>query len=762
MHRVPRVRQHDASDCGVACLASIARAHGRRVSLARLRQHAGTDRGGTTVLGLVRAAEGLGFLAKGVRGTPETLPRAPMPTIAHVTREQGDQHFVVIERATREHVWLMDPAGGDRRTVPRPEFDARWSGVLVLLAPSASAGGGEEGSAGAASSADAVSAGARLWRLVRPHRGALAEALTGALVYTVLGLATSLYVQQLVDGVLADGRAGALRAMTLAMVLIVVAQTLIGTLRALLMTHVGQHIDAGLILGYYRHLVRLPQAFFDRHRVGDLTSRITDAVKIRAFVGEVAVEAVASALVVGASATMMFLYDWRLALWTLGSLPVYAALYAVGARLNRRQQRLLMEGAAAMEAQVVESLGMIGTVKRLGLEAQVESLTEARFVRLFRAIAVSVRTTVWLSNGAGLVGRLSVIGLLYLGSTRALAQQLTAGQLMSCYALLGFLTGPALTLVGFSRAVQEARSAGARLFEIMELDAERAGEGLPMSAAEVGEGVRLEGVSFRYGNRAWALREVSFTCRRGEVTALVGESGSGKSTVAALLQRLHPVEGGRILIGARDVAHVELSSLRRLVGVVPQTVELFAGSVLENVVPGETAPDVALLTRLCHESGASGMIEALPQGWLTQVGERGAALSGGERQRLAVVRALYRRPAVLVVDEGTSALDAASEEQVLELLRRAAAAGAVVILIAHRLSAVRSADHIVVLAAGRVVEEGEHQLLVDTGGVYARLWACQHPDDGARVDERREARDGVRREGGAGQTVPRAGRVSYV
>jgi ATP-binding cassette subfamily B protein len=722
MRRVPKVRQHDASDCGVACLASIAQHHRKRVSIARLRQYAHTDKSGTSLLGLTHAARQLGYSAKGVRATSDALVRAPMPAVAHVTLSTGAHHYVVVERADARRVWLMDPDGGERRTEPRASFDTRWSGALLLLAPEA----------GHPPLSEATGRRERIWALVRPHRRALAQALLGALVYTMLGLATSIYVQQIVDSVLVDGRLGPLRVMTLAMLAIAIAQTVIGGMRAALMLHVGQHIDAGLILGYSGHLLQLPLSFFDSMRVGELTSRINDAVKIRAFVGELVVEAMANVAVVAASAAMMFSYDWRLAAWTLALLPLYAMLYAIGARLNRRQQRTLMERGAALESQIVESLTAAGTVKRFGLEEYASLATEARFVRLFRSVREAARTSIWIGSAASLVSRLGTIGLLWLGASRALAQELSAGQLMSCYALLGFLTGPALSLVGFSRAAAEARVAGERLFDVLELEPEACAAPVPLTREQVGD-VRFEQVSFRYGGRAAALTNVSFTCARGEVTALVGESGSGKSTIASLVQRLYPADEGRILVGPHDVAHVEVTSLRRLVGVVPQTIDLFSGSILENLAIGDPSPDVGRLVQLCSEVGLRETIERMPQGWLTSVGERGVALSGGERQRLAIVRALYRDPSVLILDEATSALDSANEQLVLDAMHRAADSGATVIVIAHRLTTVRAAHHIVVLAKGRVMEEGDHPFLVEAGGVYARLWAHQNPEVARRA-----------------------------
>ncbi|HEX9484809.1 MAG TPA: peptidase domain-containing ABC transporter [Gemmatimonadaceae bacterium] len=715
LRRVPKVRQQDATDCGVACLASIARYHRRPISIMRLRELAQTDRQGTTLLGLSRAAAQLGFSAKAVRGTGDQLPHAPMPAIAHVLNARGERHYVVLERANGKRVWLMDPESGERRSPPRRDFEGRWTGALLLLAPSA------------APSARLVQVGrgARVWRLMRPHVAALALAIVGALVYTVLTLSMSVYVQQVVDTVLAKGQANVLRVMTLVMLAIAVAQGVIGSLRASLMVHVGQRVDAELILGYYRHLIRLPQRFFDGMRVGELTSRITDAVKIRTFVSDVIVEAFANVLVVGASTVLMFLYDWRLAAWTLSILPAYLGIFLIGGRISRGRQRALVARAAALEAHVVESLGAIGTIKRFGVEERTAQETEARVARLFREAVSVTRTSIRVNTLAGAIGRVGTIGLLWIGASRALQHGLTAGQLMSCYALMAFLTGPALSLVSFGRSVEEARVAAERLFDVMEMESEVRPSPLRLPASHPGD-VRFDHVTFRYGSRATTLANVSLRCTEGRVTAIVGPSGSGKSTVAALVQRLYEVDEGRVLIGAHDIRHLDLANLRRRVCVVPQTADLFAGSVLENIVLDDPQPDMDRVLKVCDDVGLRERIERLPAGFLTEVGERGVSLSGGERQRLAVARALYRRPAVLILDEATSALDAANEQLVLAAAQRAAQTGTTVIVIAHRLALIRGADHIIALSEGRVVEEGRHVDLLARSGTYAALWADQH------------------------------------
>ena len=716
--RLRGVRQHDVTDCGAACLAAIAAYHGVRVPIARVRQFAGTDRDGTTLLGLIDAAARLGLVAKGVRASLASLSHVPLPAVAHLTLPNGQRHFVVLCRVSRGHAVVMDPADGRRRAISRAELAARWTGVLLLAAPAAGAP-----AAPAPAGAPAVR---RLWELVRPHRTVLLRALAGALVYTLLGLATSVYVQKLVDDVLPGGNRNLLDLMTLAMLAIVAAQAYVGAAKGALALRTGQRIDAQLVTAYYAHLLRLPQRFFDTMRVGEVTSRVGDAVKIRAFINDAALDLAVSALVVLLATVVIAAHSPRLALVAAGAAPLYWALYGVTNLLNRRHQRALMERGAELESHLVESVTAAATLKRFGLEWYAELRTETRLVRLLRAAYASARTAMLSAAGAELLSRVTAVALLWVGAGLVLGQALTPGALMSCYALLGYLTPPLARLIAMNRTAQDALIAADRLFEIMDLEREDGARRVALTADVVGD-LRFDGVSARYGGRARVLHEVSFVAPRGTLTAIVGASGSGKSTLAALVQRVYPTDGGRILIGDHDVADVSLQSLRRLVGVVPQRADLLAGTLLENLALGDLEPDVRRVADVCRRLGLEPMVAALPHGLHTHVGEQGATLSGGERQRVAIARALYHRPEILVLDEATASLDAIAEQYVQRTVRDFAAAGKTVLVVAHRLATVVHADNIVVLDGGRLVEQGTHAELLRRDGAYRRLWAHQVP-----------------------------------
>ena len=710
IRRIPRVRQRDGSDCGAACLASIAGWYRLHVPIARVRQFACTDTRGTTALGLVRAATRLGFDAKGIRAGSAALSALPLPAIAHVVRG-SIHHWVVVSRVGAKRVEVMDPAVGDRQRVDRECFEREWSGAMVLLAPARSFTIGDH----------RTSIVRRFWSLVAPHREIAGIALVGAAAHTALALTTTVYVQQLVDHVLVDGNRNLLNLMSSMMVILILVQALIGGMKGLLVLHTGQRIDANLILAYHRHLLRLPQRFFDTMRIGEITSRIGDAVKIRALINDVALELVISTVVITLSLAMLFLYSAELGALVLSVIPIYAAIGALANARNRCVSRDLMERGAELHSQLVESISAIGTIKRFGLEVETERRVEARFVRLLRAVFHAGRTGLLVTTATGLVSRLSIVAVLWGGSVLVIDRRLTPGELMSCYALLGYLTAPVMVLISANRTIQDALIAADRLFEIMDLERDRAVARATIETVP-GRDVELDHVSFRYGARAPAVRDVTLRFDRGAVTAIVGESGSGKSTIAALVQRVYTADEGRVRIGGIDVRHLSEEAMCTLVCTVPQRIDLLAGSVLQNVALGDPEPDLARALDAARAAGIAESIERLPAGFDTELGENGATLSGGERQRLAIARALYRDPEILILDEATASLDATSVVCVRRMVQERRARGRTVIVIAHHLDMVADADHIVVLRDGAVVEDGTHADLIGRRGAYRSMW----------------------------------------
>lgn len=712
LKRSARVKQRDISDCGAACLASVAAYYNLQLPVARIRQYAGTDKKGTNVLGMIEAAQKLGFQAKGVKGPLEALANVPKPVIAHVVLKGVLPHFVVIFQVTGKHVVYMDPMDGDFHRETHDDFKKIWTSVLILLMPEEDFKPGNE----------KVSHLQRFWCLLRPHRSVLFQSLFGAMVYTVLGLSTSIYVQKIVDNVLVEGNRNLLNLLGVIMLLILLLQLFVGNLKSIFAIKTGQQLDARLILGYYKHLLKLPQQFFDTMRVGEITSRINDAVKIRVFINDVALTLVVNIFVVVFSFALMFTYYWKLALIMLAIIPVYLIIYQVSNRVNKKLQRKLMEDNAELGSQLVESLNSVATIKRFGLEEHANMKTENRFIRLLQTIYRSGVSNLYIGSAANIITSAFVISMLWIGSIFVIDRQLSPGELLSFYALVGYFTGPAMGLITANKSMQDALIAADRLFEIMDLEQEESTQKVVLQPNMIGD-IVFNNVTFSYGNRVAVFRHFNLLVKKGRITAIVGESGSGKSTLMSLLQNIYPLKEGNIAIGNTDIRYIQHESLRRQVSVVPQQIDLFAGTVSENIAVGEFEPDMQLVLSIAQQLGILEFIEKLPDGFNTVLGEHGVNLSGGQRQRIAIARALYRNPEILILDEATSSLDPVSDLYVQHVMQGLRDAGKTIIVIAHRLSTVVSADKIVVLQDGALAEEGTHDQLLARNTVYAKLWS---------------------------------------
>lgn len=506
------------------------------------------------------------------------------------------------------------------------------------------------------------------------------------------------------------------------MVLIILLRTFIGSMKSILALKTGQRIDASLILGYYKHLLTLPQQFFDTMRVGEIISRVNDAVKIRSFINNVSLDLAVNFLIMIFTLIVMFVYSWKLAAITLVSAPLFILIYFLFNKLNRKYQRGIMESSAELESQLVESLNSIATIKRFGIESFANMKTEMRFVHLLKNTYTSIYGAILANGGIEFISAGTTVAILWAGSNFVIDKDITPGTLMVFYSLVGYVLTPVGKLISSNQTIQDAMIAADRLFQIMDLEREQDETNKISLEPDMVGAIKFENVAFRYGSRKQVFESLNLTIRRGETTAIVGESGSGKTTLISLIQHLYPIQGGSIQIGNYNIAQIGNESLRRVVGTVPQQIELFAGSIIENIALGDFEPDMQRIMQLSEQLGIKYFVEKLPDSYLTQIGEHGVSLSGGEKQRIAIARALYKNPEILIFDEATSSLDSISEKYVKQTLSTMAEQGKTIIIIAHRLSTVRNADTIVVLEDGRMLESGTHEQLVHSDGMYSKLW----------------------------------------
>lgn len=704
-------------DCGAAALASICAFYKLHIPIARVRQYANTDKKGTNLLGLVEAAKKLGFIAKGAKiADPEDLGEVGLPAIVHILAQGRFPHYVVVYKANKQYVQVMDPEHGDLRKIPLEEFKKQMTGYLVLLSPDEDFKRGKIG----------VSKRQQILSLIKPNRAALIQIVIGALLYTVLGMATSIYIEKVTDYVLPNYNGNLMNLLSMAMLTIIGVQLVIGIFRAILNLRVGQIIDIRLILGYYKHLTRLPQSFFDNMRVGEIMSRINDAVKIRSFINEVAVSFFVNVCIVFFSFVLMYAYYWKIALMITLCIPFYLLLYVISNRLNKKTVRVVMEKSAELQSQLVESINAMETIKLYNLGEHANLKTEERFIDLLKSIYKVTINNIAIFFSSDVFAKIFTVLLFWVGTYFIFRNELSPGELFSFYSLIGYFTGPIEALVTANRPIQEAVIAADRLFEIMDLENEPDidDQKIQLQSDLLGD-IRFENIDFRYGSRAKVFEDVSFSIEQKKVTAIVGISGSGKSTLIALLQKMYPLGGGKVYIGDYDLKYVSTYSLRSMISIVPQSIVLFAGTIIENISIGDPSPDMKKIFKICKDLDILSFIESLPNGFETYIGENGTTLSGGQRQRIGIARALYKDFDIFIMDEATSSLDSFSDAVVQKVVHDLKEQNKTIIIITHRLSSITHADKIIVLKDGKVIEEGQHRPLLDSNGYYAELWKMQ-------------------------------------
>lgn len=691
-----RTKQQDFTDCGAACIVSICRYYGLHVSISQIRSFAGTDQQGTSLLGLLEASKKLGFDARGVKGDRQSLSKIPKPAIAHVILANRRHHYVVICQTRKNFIKIMDPANGKLTRMSWTEFSGIWKGILLILLPS-----------------DSFQPGVKVnkvwpwfWKLLKPHYVVLFQAVVGSLLYTVLGFSTSVFIRNITDKVLIYGDLWLLQTMGIAMIIILLLQISLSVFKDVFIIRIGQEIDARLVLGYQNHLISLPQRFFDTMKIGEIISRVGDAIKIRMFISHTIMSLTVNAFIVILSYLLILYFNWKIGLFLLAMIPLYAIVFFLTDKFNRKTERKVMEASAKLESHLVESLQGIRTLKVFGAESYMLHKTEVKFLSLLRAGYRSSLNQVFAHSSSFGIQNLFTTGLLWLGSYYVIESRLSAGELLSVYAILGYLTSPIAALVSSNKSIQNALIAADRLFAITELDSSQVNAGISLKQGNPGD-IVFDRVDFNYKPGLKVLNQFSATIHAGEITAIKGDSGSGKSTLLLLLQSAYPIDKGSIKIGGINLCYINSRSLKKVISMVPQNIDLFSGTIAENIALGDSYVDLKRVLKIISLLEMNDFIDNLEHGCHTFIGESGVNLSGGQRQRIAIARALYRKPQILLLDEPSSSLDSQSEKSMIRAIRSLKNEGKTVILVSHRGSTLAEADRILIMENGKFKSEAQ-------------------------------------------------------
>ena len=671
---------------------------------------------------LLLAAQQLGLNARAVRQDPRRLARAPLPAVA---RDAAGRFFVVariegaaalpagIELPGSTRV-LIQRAGEPPAVIALEELLRTWTGELILFTSKASFSG-------------QMAKFDFTWFIpaVVKYRRLLAEILLISLVLQLIGLATPLFFQVVMDKVLVNHAMQTLNVIAIGLICAMVFEALLSGIRTWVFAHTSSKIDVELGARLFRHLLNLPLAYFQSRRVGDSVARIRELENIRSFLTGNVMTLVLDLLFSFVFLGVMLWYSVTLTLVVLASIPVYLLLSLVFTPVIRRRLEDKFNKGAENQSFLVETISGIDTVKSMAVEPRwIQKWDQQLAAYVSSGLAVT-NVAMVAGGGVTLTSKLVTAAIMWIGATLVIDKQLTVGELVAFNMLAGQVSSPILRLAQLWNDFQQVGISMSRLGDILNTHPEVAGQKTRLPRLQ--GAIEFDQVSFRYRpDAADVLRQVSLKVRPGEVIGIVGRSGSGKSTLTRLVQRLYVPDRGRVLVDGQDLAIIDTPSLRQQIGVVLQENTLFNRSVRDNIALAHPAAPIELVMQAAKLAGAHEFICELPEGYDTVVGEHGTGLSGGQRQRIAIARALITNPRILIFDEATSALDYESEKIIHDNMRLICQ-GRTVLIIAHRLSAVRGANRIVVMERGQIAEVGSHEeLLRNPRGIYTHLHGLQH------------------------------------
>ncbi|MDO9437984.1 type I secretion system permease/ATPase [Hydrogenophaga sp.] len=704
-------------DTGLHCLVAIARLHGMAADAHQLAHEYGVASAHGEVFQtqeLLLAAKNLGLQAKRVKIDLARLDRTPLPAIGIRKDDQGCEEFFVILKFESNAACIHWPKTDRDESLHIAELSARWPQRELMLFTSR------------ASVAADMARFDFTWFVpaVVKYRKLLLEVLLVSFVLQFFALITPLFFQVVMDKVLVHRGYTTLDVIAIGFAVVVIFEVTLTGLRSYLFAHTTSRIDVELGARLFKHLLALPLPYFHARRVGDSVARVRELENVRAFLTGNAITVVLDLLFSVVFIAVMAYYSGWLTMIVVLSLPCYVILSAAYTPLLRARLNEKFSRGAENQAFLVETISGIDTVKSMAVEPQ---WTKRWNKQLAGYVSASFRTTTigtLANSGVSIVSKLVTVATLYFGAKLVIEGKLSVGQLIAFNMLAGQVAQPVMRLAQLWTDFQQTGISVQRLGDILNSPTEAAASGivLPPLAGRIA----FKDVVFRYHPEGpEVLKNLSIDIAPGEIVGVVGRSGSGKSTLTKLVQRLYLPERGRVLVDDTDLAMTDASSLRRQIGVVLQDNVLFARSIRDNIALADPGVPMVEVMKAAHLAGAHDFINELPLGYGTLVGEHGATLSGGQRQRIAIARALITDPRILILDEATSALDYESE-RVIQDNMKLIAQGRTVIIVAHRLSAVRDADRIVVMDRGEIVEMGSHaELLKKPEGAYAALHRLQ-------------------------------------
>ncbi|MCK4922055.1 MAG: peptidase domain-containing ABC transporter [Bacteroidales bacterium] len=719
MASFPFYKQHDAMDCGPTCLRMVAKHYGKNYTLQTLREKSSISREGVSLLGISDAAESIGMRTMGVSLTIEQIKKeAPLPFIAHWKQD----HFVVVYKIKGNKVFVSDPAFGLIK-YSIEEFKSGWisnkregqdKGLALLIEPKPEFYL-EEGEKISRSSFGF------LRKYIKPYRKFMVQLFLGVLIASILQLIFPFLTQAIVDYGINNKDQSFIVLILIAQLVLTLSRQSVEFIRGWILLHLSTRINISLISDFLIKLMKLPISFFDTKQVGDLLQRIGDHKRIESFLTNSSLDILFSIFSLFIFGIVLGIYNLQiLTLFIIGSVLYFLWVYIfMKKRRTLDNKRFIKQ--SENQGKLIQIINGIEEIKINNAERQQRWEWEEVQASMFKINVKSLSLNQYQQAGAVLINEIKNILITFLAASAVVNGTMSLGMMLAVAYILGQLNAPIERMVFFMRSTQDAKISLERLSEIHENKEEEISDAQLAGLSTLGN-ISIQNLSFSYEghNLQEVLTDLNLDLPTGSVTAIVGASGSGKTTLVKLLLAYYKILKGEIRIGDQNLNNINPSDWRNKCGVVLQNGYLFSDTIARNIALGKDEIDTESLINAAKLASLNDLLEKLPLGFNTKVGQEGQSVSGGEKQRILIARAIYKNPDFLFIDEATSSLDANNEKMILENLKDFYK-GKTVFIVAHRLSTVKDADQIVVLDQGKIVEKGTHMELSALKGKYYEL-----------------------------------------
>jgi ATP-binding cassette, subfamily C, bacteriocin exporter len=702
--------QLDQSDCGIACLISIIKLYGGVSSFEKLRELSGTSREGTTMLGLYQAANLSGFTAEGCEADMKALKEHGEPVILHVLIENQLQHYIVCYSYNETDGFIIgDPAKGVCK-LSENELDKIWfSKACLTLSTNENF---------LTIKNNSKSQGQYFLELLKQDYKLLAFSCVIGIFVACFGMAMSIFSQKLIDDILPSQNMKKLITGIILLAVLLFARVGFMILREFFLLKQSQNFNNRINTSFYSSLLYLPKPFFDTRKIGELVARLNDTQRVQKVIKMLASSLVIDILISIVSTIFLFIYDWEVAVIVLIILPIF---FIIIYRSNKKiidSQKEVMQGYALTESNYISSIQGISTIKNHNRQDVFSNANEIVFNNFQDKIFNLGKINIQLSWQSGFSSVVILIGILIYTSIAVFNKEMKLGELMAILGISGSLLPSVANLALISIPINEAKIAFNRMFEFSSLEKEKE-NGINIKNIDK---IELRNLSFRFAGRSELFSDVNISIEKGNLIAIVGESGSGKSTIGQILQRFYNFENGSIIVNnLYQLSEIELENYRDLIGVIPQEITIFNGTVIDNIVLGALETGDNIISFL-NEYGFGYYFNQLPQGLTTIIGEEGINLSGGQKQIIALARVLYKKPQFLLLDEATAAMDRNTENFTLELMQKIKPHCAI-LFISHRLNVLKNiADTIYILENKTITTSGTHHELIESSNFYSDYW----------------------------------------